>query len=141
MTTPRTTEDGETCPNDISGRKPRTTSPVQPATRALLQTGTDVGEPKSAQLVVWKVTIQEDAGPDKTMNCGVPGVTKTITAIILADYPPDAPAHPGTQMITIHIHPHMPLTTTQCHQWNQTTVTGHPLHLCPIPHRTRTYPC
>ena len=54
--------------------------------------------------------------------------------------PPGAPAHPGMQMITIHIHPHVPLTTTQCHQWNQTTATGLPLHLCPIPHPTRTYP-
>ena len=124
---------------DINGHKPRTTSPVRPVTQALLQTGTDVGEPKNAQLVVWKVTMQEDAEPDRTMNFGAPGATETTTAIILADYPRGAQAHPGTQMITTHIHPHMPLTTTQCHQWNQTTATGLPLHLCPIPHPTRTY--
>ena len=115
VTTPRTTEDAETWPNDISGHKPKTTSPVWPATQALLQTGTDVGEPKNAQPVAWKVTIQGDAGPDRTMNCGVPGVTETIAAIILADYPPDAPAHPGTQMITTHIHHHVLLSITQYH--------------------------
>ena len=114
--TPRTTEDGETWPNDISGHKPRTTSPVWPVTQALQQTGTDVGELKSAQLAAWKVTMQGDAGPDRTMNCGVPGVTETITAIILADYPPDAPPHPGTQMIIIHTHHHVLLMITQYHQ-------------------------
>ena len=88
VTTPRTTEDGETWPNDISGHKPRTTSPVWPATQALLQTGTDIGEPKSAQLVAWKVTMQGDAEPDRTMNFGALGATETTTAIILADYPP-----------------------------------------------------
>ena len=129
MTTPRTTEDGETWLNDISGRKPRTTSPVWPATRALLQIGMDIGEPKSAQLVAWKVTMQGDAEPDRIMNFGVPGATETTTAIILADYPNGAPAHPGMQMITIHIHPHMPLMITQCHQWNLTTTTDHHLHL------------
>ena len=87
MTTPRTTEDGETCPNDISDHKPRTTSPVQPVTQALPQTGTDVGEPKNAQLVAWKATTQEDAKPDRTMNFGVPGAIETITAITLAGYP------------------------------------------------------
>ena len=117
VTTPRTREDGETWPNDTSGRKPRTTSPVRPATQALLQTGMDVGEPKSAQLVAWKVTMQGDAGPDRTINCGVPGATETITAIILADYPPpNAPAHPGAQMITIHTHHHGLLTITQYHR-------------------------
>ena len=116
MTTPRTTEDGETCPNDISGCKPRTTSPVQPVTRALLQTGTDVGEPKSAQLVAWKVTTQEDAKPDRTMNFGVPGAIETITAITLAGYPHGAPAHPGTQKITTHTLHHVLLTITQYHR-------------------------
>ena len=89
---------------------------MRPATQALLRTGTDVGEPKSAQLVAWKVTMQGDAGPDRTMNCGVPGVTETITAIILAGYPPDAPAHPGTQMITIHTLHHILLMITQYHR-------------------------
>ena len=75
---------------------------MRPATQALLQTGTDVGEPKNAQPVAWKVTMQGDVEPDRTMNCGVPGVTETITAIILADYPRCS----STPRYTDDYHPH-----------------------------------
>ena len=99
VTAPRTTEDGETWLKDTSGHRTRTTSPVQPATQALPQIGMDAGGPKSARLVAWKVTTQENAEPDGIMNFGVPDATGTTTATIPAGYPHDAPPHPGTWFV------------------------------------------
>ena len=55
----------------------RTTIPVQQATQACLQIGTDAGKHKNAQLADEKVTTQEAAEPNETMNSGA---TETTTA-------------------------------------------------------------
>ena len=84
MTIPQTTEGGETWPKDTSEPIARTT-PVQQATQAHPQIGTDTGECKNAQPVDKKVTTQEAAEPNRTMNSGAPGATETTTATTHAD--------------------------------------------------------
>ena len=51
----------------------------------MLQIGTDTGEHKNAQPVDEKVTTQEAAEPNRTMNSGAPDATKTTTATTRAD--------------------------------------------------------
>ena len=85
MTIPQTTEGGETWPKDTSELTARTTTPVQQATQAHPEIGTDAGEHKNAQLVDKKVTTQEVAEPKGTMNSGAPGATETTTATTHAD--------------------------------------------------------
>ena len=64
MTYPQATEDGETWPKD---------------------TKMDAGEHKNAQLAEEKVTTQETAELNGTMNFGAPGAIETSTATTLAD--------------------------------------------------------
>ena len=85
MTIPQTTEGGETWPKDTSDLTARTTTPVQQATQACPQIGTDAGEHKNAQPVEEKVTTQEVAEPNRTMNSGAPGAIETTTATTCAD--------------------------------------------------------
>ena len=85
MTYPQATEDGETWLKVTSDRTAKTTIPVQQATQACPQIGTDAGECKNVQLVDEKVTTQEAAEPNGTMNSGAPGATETITATTCAD--------------------------------------------------------
>ena len=85
MTIPQTAEGGETWLKDTSDLMARTTTPVQQATQACPQTGTDAGEHKNAQPVDEKVTTQEAAEPNRTMNSGAPGATETTTATTHAD--------------------------------------------------------
>ena len=63
----------------------RTTIPVQQVTQAHPQIGTDAGECKNAQPVDEKVTTQEAAEPNRTMNSGAPGATEIITVTTHAD--------------------------------------------------------
>ena len=58
----------------------RTTIPVRQVTQACPQIGKDAGEHKNAQLADEKVTIQEAAEPNETINSGAPGATETTTA-------------------------------------------------------------
>ena len=85
MTIPQTTEGGETWPKDTSDLMARTTTPVQQATQACPQIGTDAGECKNAQPADEKVTTQEAAEPNRTMNSGAPGATEITTATTHAD--------------------------------------------------------
>ena len=85
MTILQTTEGGERWPKDTSELMARTTTPVQQVTQACPQIGTDAGEYKNAQPVDEKVTTQEVAEPNRTMNSGVPGATETTTATTHAD--------------------------------------------------------
>ena len=140
VTTPRTKENGEIWLKYTSSPTAKTTTPARLVSLMLLQTRTDIGQLKSVQPVVWKDTTQEDAEPNRTMNFGVPGATGTTTVIIPADYSQDAPAHPGTQMITIHIHHHALLTTRQYHQWNHTLATDPHPSLQVMEHQTMTSP-
>ena len=82
---PPTTEGGETWPKDTSSLTARTTTPVQQATQAHPQIGTDTGKYKNAQPADAKVTTQETAEPNITMNSGAPGATEITTATTHAD--------------------------------------------------------
>ena len=84
MTIPQT-EGGKTWLKDTSDSTVRTTTPVQQATWAHPQIGMDAGECKNAQPVDKKVTTQEAAEPNGTMNSGAPGATETTTATTHAD--------------------------------------------------------
>ena len=116
MTIPQTTEDGETWPKDTSDLMARTTTPVQQATQAHPQIGTDAGERKNAQPADVKVTTQETAELNRTMNSGAPGATEITTATTHADWPRVDPAHPDTQVTTTPTHPHAQEMTTLYHQ-------------------------
>ena len=85
MTIPQTTEGEETWPKDTSDLTARNTTPVQQVTQARPQIGTDTGERKNAQPADEKVTTQEAAEPNRTMNSGAPGATETTTATTHAD--------------------------------------------------------
>ena len=85
MTVAQTTEGGEIWPKDTSDPMARTTIPVQQVTQAHPQIGTDAGECKNAQPVDEKVTTQEAAEPNRTMNSGAPGATEIITVTTHAD--------------------------------------------------------
>ena len=85
MTIAQTTEGGEIWPKDTSDLMARTTIPVQQVTQAHPQIGTDAGECKNAQPADEKVTTQEAAEPNRTMNSGAPGATETTTATTCAD--------------------------------------------------------
>ena len=85
MTIPQTTEGGETWLKDTSDLMARTTTPVQQVTQAHPHIGTDAGECKNAQPADEKVTTQEAAEPNRTMNSGAPGATETTTATTRAD--------------------------------------------------------
>ena len=85
VTIPQTTEGGETWPKDTSDLMARTTTPVQQATQAHPQIGTDAGECKNAQPVDEKVTTQETAELNRTTNSGAPGATEITTATTHAD--------------------------------------------------------
>ena len=85
VTIPQTTEGGETWRKDTSDLMAMTTIPVQQATQAYPQIGTDTGGHKNAQPADEKVTIQEAAEPNGTMNSGAPGATETTTATTYAD--------------------------------------------------------
>ena len=85
MTIPQTTEGGETWPKDTSNLMARTTTPVQQVTQARPQIGMDAGECRNAQPADEKVTTQEAAEPNRTMNSGAPGATETTTATTRAD--------------------------------------------------------
>ena len=85
MTIPQTTEGRETWPKDTSELTARTTTPVQQVTQERPQIGMDAREHKNAQPVDEKVTTQEVAEPNRTMNSGAPGATETTTATTHAD--------------------------------------------------------
>ena len=85
VTIPQATEGGEIWPKDTSDLKARTTIPVQQVTQACPQIGTETGECKYAQPVDEKVTTQEAAEPNRTMNSGAQGATETTTATTHAD--------------------------------------------------------
>ena len=85
MTIPQTTEGRETWPKDTSEPMARTTTPVQQVTQGCPQIGTDAGECKNAQPADEKVTTQEAAEPNRTMNSGASGATETTTATTHAD--------------------------------------------------------
>ena len=85
VTIPKTTEGGETWLKDTSDLTARTTTPVQQVAQARPQIGTDAGERKNAQSLDEKVTTQEAAEPNRTMNSGAPGATETTTATTHAD--------------------------------------------------------
>ena len=85
MTIPQTTEGGETWPKDTSDPTARTPTPVQQVTQAHPQIGTDAWECKNAQPADEKVTTQEAAEPNRTMNSGAPGASETTTATTHAD--------------------------------------------------------
>ena len=82
------------------------------------QIGTDAGECKNAQPADAKVTTQETAEPNRTMNSGAPGATEIITATTHVDWLRTDPAHPDTQVTTIHTLPHTQEMTILYHQWN-----------------------
>ena len=63
----------------------RTTIPVQQVTQAHPQIGTDAGECRNTQPADEKVTTQEAAEPNRTMNSGAPGATEIITVTTHAD--------------------------------------------------------
>ena len=108
----------KTWPKDTSDLTARTTTPVQQATQACPQIGTDTEECKNAQPVDAKVTTQETAELKRTMNSGAPGATEIITATTNADWLRAYPAHPDTQVTTIHTLPHTQEMTILYHQWN-----------------------
>ena len=85
MIKPQATEDGETWPKDTSVPTAKTTILVQQATQAPPRIGMDAEECKNAQLAEEKVTTQETAELNGTMNFGAPGAIETITATTLAD--------------------------------------------------------
>ena len=85
VTNPQATEDGETLPKDTSIPMAKTTILPQQVTQAHPQIGMDTWERKNAQLAEEKVTTQETAELNGTMNFGAPGVIETITATTLAD--------------------------------------------------------
>ena len=85
MTNPQTTEDGETWLKDTSIPTAKTTILAQQVTQPHPQIGMDARECKNAQLVEEKVTTQETAELNGTMNFGAPGAIETITATTLAD--------------------------------------------------------
>ena len=85
MTIAQTTEDGEIWPKDTSELTAMTTIPVQQVTQAHPQIGMDAGERKNAQPADKKVTTQEAAEPNRTMNSGAPGATEIITVTTHAD--------------------------------------------------------
>ena len=85
VTIPQTTEGGETWLKDTSDLTARRITPVQQVTQACPQIRTDAGECKNAQPVDEKVTTQEVAEPNGTMNSGAPGATETTTATTRAD--------------------------------------------------------
>ena len=85
MIKPQATEDGGTWSKDTSVPAAKTTILVQQATQAPPWIGMDTGECKNAQLVEEKVTTQETAELNGTMNFGAPGAIETITATTLAD--------------------------------------------------------
>ena len=85
VTNPQATEDGETWPKNTIVPMAKTTILVQQVTQAHPQIGMDAGECKNAQLVEKKVTTQETAELNGTMNFGAPGAIETITATTLAD--------------------------------------------------------
>ena len=85
MTIPETTEGGEKWPKDTSNLMARTTTPVQQVTQAHPQIGMDAAEYKNAQPADEKVTTQEAAEPNRTMNSGAPGATETTTETTCAD--------------------------------------------------------
>ena len=58
---------------------------MQQATQAHPQIGMDAGERKNVQPADEKVTTQEAAEPNRTMNSGAPGATETTTATTHAD--------------------------------------------------------
>ena len=62
------------------------------------------GNGKNAQLVEEKVTTQETAELNGTMNFGAPGAIETITATTLADWPPCRSSTPR-YMGNYHPHP------------------------------------
>ena len=82
---PQATEDGETWPKDTSVPTAKRTILAQQVTQAHPQIGMDAGECRNAQLVEEKVTTQETAELNGTMNFGAPGAIETITATTLAD--------------------------------------------------------
>ena len=106
MTIPQTTEGGETWPKDTSNLTARTTTPVQQATQARPQIGMDTGERKNAQPVDEKVTTQETAELNRTMNSGAPSATEITTATTHADWLCIDQAHPDTKVTTTPTHPH-----------------------------------
>ena len=85
MTNPQATEDGETWPKDTSVPTAKTTILAQQVTQAHPQIGMDTVECKNAQLAEKKVTTQETAELNGTMNFGAPGAIETITVTTLAD--------------------------------------------------------
>ena len=85
VTIPQATEGGETWPKDTSDLTASTTTPVQQATQVHPQIWMDTGECKNAQPANEKVTTQEAAEPNRSMNSGAPGATETTTAITHAD--------------------------------------------------------
>ena len=85
VTNPQATEDGETWLKDTSVPTAKTTTLAQQVTQAHPQIGMDAGEHKNAQLAEEKVTTQETAELNGTMNFGAPGTIETITATTLAD--------------------------------------------------------
>ena len=85
VTNPEATEDGKIWPKDTSDLTARTTTPMQQATQAHPQIGTDAGECKNAQPADKKVITQEAAELNGTMNSGAPGATETTTATTRAD--------------------------------------------------------
>ena len=85
MIKPQATEDGETWPKGTSVPTVRTTILVQQVTQAHPQIGMDARECKNVQLVEEKVTTQETAELNGTINFGAPGAIETTTATTLAD--------------------------------------------------------
>ena len=85
VTIPQTTKGGEIWPKDTSDLIARTTIPVQQMTQACPQIGMDTGEIKNVQPADEKVTTQEAAERNETMNFGAPGATETTTATTHAD--------------------------------------------------------
>ena len=80
----------------------RTTTPVQQVTQECPQIGTDAGECKNAQPVDEKVTTQETAEPNRTMNSGAPGATEITTAQHMQTS--------STQILHTQIHRQLPPT-------------------------------
>ena len=85
MTNPQATEDGEKWPKGTSVPTVKTTTLAQQVTQAHPQIGMDAGECRNAQLAEEKVTTQETAELNGTMNFGAPGAIETITATTCAD--------------------------------------------------------
>ena len=119
MTNPQATEDGEIWPKDTSVPMATTTILAQQMTQAHPQIGMDAGECKNTQRAEEKVTTQETAELNGTMNFGTPGAIETITATTLADYPHADPAHPDTWVTIIHTFFHAQEMITLYHRKNQ----------------------